>query len=374
MIEKIRNVARYFGIPTDLDTPLYGEKGYLDSLKLIEFVVHLEKETGLEIYDTVLAGVEGNPFQSISTLATFLESLGGYKKVLCIDLDGVLWDGVLGEGGAGEPRTKTQEMIFDLYKKGVLLATVSKNNEREAFVELNKSLLKPSYFAAHRINWLPKTDNLKSIAHELSLNLESFVFMDDSASERNLVKSVLPMVTVVDEKADVSVLLRSGGTEEDKMRQKFYKDKKAAMGISNEEWLKRLNTQVHIRPIVEDDKPRVLQLINKTNQMNMRLRRMTPAFFDEWLSKSMGWSVRATDTLGDNGIIGFIGIEPSFDECVLTDFILSCRMIGRGAEEKMWEFIVAEVAKHGIHKITPIVSVSERNVLCREFIKSKICI
>ena len=122
-------------------------------------------------------------------------------KVLAVDLDNTLWGGVLGEDGVdglklgveypGALYRGFQRAILDLYQRGVLLAVCSKNNHDEAMAALQNHpgmLLRPEHFAAFRINWQDKARNLREIAAELNLGIDSVAFFDDNPVERELVR------------------------------------------------------------------------------------------------------------------------------------------------------------------------------------------
>ena len=137
-------------------------------------------------------------------------ALGLSAKVLAVDLDNTLWGGVIGEdllGGnshrsctpEGEGYRELQQYLKELQQRGVLLAVCSKNNLADAelpFLRHEDMLLKRDDFAAFVANWDDKPANLERIAKDLSLGLDSFVFLDDNPLERALVRSRLPQVIV----------------------------------------------------------------------------------------------------------------------------------------------------------------------------------
>ena len=133
------------------------------------------------------------------------------KKVLVLYLDNTLWGGLAGETDhtpvllsedhSGLAYKNLQRVIKLMQKQGVLLAIASKNNEEDAMEILEHHphmLLGPEDFAARRINWDPKPDNIRKMAEELNLGTDSFVFFDDSEAEREMVRQMLPEVTVPD--------------------------------------------------------------------------------------------------------------------------------------------------------------------------------
>ena len=140
----------------------------------------------------------------VQTYQAFLKKS---KKVLLLDLDNTLWGGVLGEDGlegivlsedgVGKAYRDFQQMLKDLRNKGVLLAAVSKNNVedvKEVWKNHPMMVLRENDFVAYKINWTDKVENIRSLAGELNLGLDSFVFIDDNPVERERVKQVLPEV------------------------------------------------------------------------------------------------------------------------------------------------------------------------------------
>ena len=131
------------------------------------------------------------------------------KKCIVLDLDNTLWGGVLGEDGIegikiggdypGKAFLCFQKALVELSKSGVILAVCSKNNEedvKECWAKNPYNLINEKFISSYRINWNNKADNIKEIAVELNIGLDSFVFVDDNPAERELVKQALPMIEV----------------------------------------------------------------------------------------------------------------------------------------------------------------------------------
>lgn len=133
------------------------------------------------------------------------------KKCLVLDLDNTLWGGVLGEDGVegiqlgniypGLAFYDFQKGLLELYKSGVILAVCSKNNESdvlECWTKHPSILINKKHLSSYRINWVDKPTNIRAIADELNIGLDSIVFIDDNPVERERVKFELPMVSVPD--------------------------------------------------------------------------------------------------------------------------------------------------------------------------------
>src|SRR5262249_48334571 len=136
---------------------------------------------------------------------------GRVAKCLVVDLDNTLWGGVIGEDGMhgikiglehpGSAFREFQRAILDLYHRGIILAICSKNNPadaREVLENHDGMLLRPHHFAALRINWQDKARNLREIAAELNIGLDSLAFFDDNPAERELVRQQVPEVMVLE--------------------------------------------------------------------------------------------------------------------------------------------------------------------------------
>ena len=304
------------------------------------------------------------------------------RKLLILDLDNTLWGGIVGEIGwknvnlgghdyTGEAYVDFQKKIKILKKKGIQLAIISKNDEKNALdvFEKNKQMvLSLKDFTAWRINWNDKAKNLLEITKELNLSTDSCVFIDDNVNERNRIKTSLPDVLVPDWPDDPSfysnALLKlncfysRGITKEDNLRTKFYKDEKKrettkTLFESHSDWLKSLSIKITSKNIDSVNKTRSLQLINKTNQMNLITRRLTEEQIDKIMNdkNKMIKTFSVSDKLGDMGLIGLYTIEHTKKGINVLDFILSCRAFGRSIENYMAQTIIQLAKKKRVRNI-----------------------
>ena len=129
---------------------------------------------------------------------------------MALDFDNTLWGGVLGEDGIegvhinpfdspGSIFYEIQHRLKDLKRMGILLVALSKNNEVDALEMLSQNphnVLQANDFISMRINWNDKTDNLKELAAELSIGLDSFAVLDDSPYECEEIQLRLPQVRI----------------------------------------------------------------------------------------------------------------------------------------------------------------------------------
>ena len=287
------------------------------------------------------------------------------KKCLVLDLDNTLWGGVLGEDGVdgiklggdypGKAYTYWQRAIMQLAANGVILAVCSKNNEtdvQELWEKNPHMVLRREHFSALRINWLDKATNLRELADELNIGLDSMVFVDDNPAERELIRQMLPQVTVPDFpekpyqlmpffKSLVENYFRIYAvTEEDRRKTEQYRanalrNAEQARFSDMESYLYSLDLQLDIMPADEHNLPRIAQMTQKTNQFNLTTRRYGESEVQKCLDE--GWRVycmSVKDRFGDNGITGTIFLKQLDDVTMSIDtLLLSCRILGKGIEE-----------------------------------------
>jgi len=326
---------------------------------------------------------------------------GQQKKLLILDLDNTLWGGVVGELGweninlgghnfIGEAFVDFQKKIKALRNKGIQLAIISKNEENVALDAIKKNkemILDIKDFVSWRINWDDKAKNLIEITKELNLTNDSVVFIDDNISERERIKTSISDVFVPDWPDDPSFfaeeLLKlncfniNNITKEDKLRTQFYHEEKKRVKtkekfISHNNWLKSLNIKVLFEDASNDNKKRILQLINKTNQMNLTTRRLSEAQLEKIIiNRNINiQSCRVSDKFGDMGLVGVYTFEFNKNNVEVIDFILSCRAFGRSIENLMVYKIIQTTKKKDINKIIFKYLKTNKNKPCYSFLES----
>ena len=285
-------------------------------------------------------------------------------KCVVVDGDNTLWGGVVGEDGAdhvdlalngpGVGYREFQRYLGDLRRAGVVVALASKNDERDvwAVFERPEMVLKRADLAAWRVGWQPKSESLRQLAEELSLGLDTFVFIDDNPAELGEVGVALPQVSCIQFPADPvdwleniergGLLDRLPPTKEDLSRSAFYAEDRLrkdvrAVAASPEEYLAQLEIAVSVYEPRGGDVQRFAQLVNKTNQFNLNGKRRTEHELVSLLESDamIASLVSATDKFGDYGAVGAFIVEARRDQCRLDTFVLSCRAMGRGIEEAM---------------------------------------
>nr|WP_250640919.1 HAD-IIIC family phosphatase [Frankia sp. AiPa1] len=288
---------------------------------------------------------------------------GRARKTLVLDLDGTLWGGVLGDDGKdgieigetyrGEAFRSFQRVIRQLGSQGVLLSAVSKNDAEtvsEILVNHTDMVLRESDFVRVVANWRPKHDNLRELAADLNLGIDSFVFADDSPYERGLVRRELPEVAVValdDEPArHVAALLADGWfdlrvlTEEDHERPARYRaeaDRHTFLHSfdSLNGYLRELGVRVLLATATDSQINRISQITLRTNQFNLTGGRLQPTAVAALTRdpEALVLGIRCSDRFGDNGLAGAVLAHCEDDLVYIDNFLLSCRVFARGIEQ-----------------------------------------
>ena len=361
----------------------------------------------MKAYNSKLWYLMKNPFsndfykEAIFDLENLYSSIRGQnKKLLILDLDNTLWGGIVGDVGwknlrlgghdhLGEAFQDFQTKIKSLSKNGLLLALASKNDEKIAIEAIKKNpemILSMNDFATHRINWDDKAKNISEMVDDLNIGLQSVVFFDDNPAERDRVKKTLPEVFVPDLPKDPTDYftflskLRCFDTThisaEDKVRGNLYKVESKRTSLKKKikslsQWIETLELEISIENIKKKNKLRCLQLLNKTNQMNLSTRRLNDKEFTNWINKNSNylWTIRAKDKFGDYGIIGVLSLSMKNKIVHIVDFILSCRVVGRCIENVLIEFLKDFCRYNKINEINGEYKKTNKNSLIFEFLK-----
>jgi FkbH-like protein len=320
---------------------------------------------------------------------------GRSRKCLVLDLDNTLWGGVVGDDGvdrlvlgygtaAGEAFASFQRHVRQLRSRGIVLAVCSKNDREvaeAAFAAHPEMVLERDDFAAFVANWDDKASNLRRIADDLSLGLDSLVFFDDNPAERALVRAELPMVAVPEVPDDPAYFVRTledagyfeavSFTTEDLSRAQQYQDNGRRVqalesATDMDSFLRSLSMVLTVGQVDAQSLPRVTQLINKTNQFNVTTRRYAEAELRAFVERpaSIGLQFRLADRFGDNGLIAVILARAQTPERLVVDTLLmSCRVLGRGVELAMMNALVALARRRGVRELVGEYLPSGRNAM-----------
>ncbi len=327
-------------------------------------------------------------------------AVGRSAKSLVLDLDNTLWGGVIGDDGMegivlgqgsalGEAFASVQDYAREQSRRGIILAVCSKNDEANALEPFEKHpemVLRRTDIAAFVANWSDKATNLREIARQLNIGLDSLVFLDDNPFERNLVRAELPMVAVPevpDDPALVPGVLADAGyfeaiaiTPEDLERGRLYQSNLAretlrASVTDMDSYLRDLQMKLVWSRFDATGLARTTQLINKTNQFNLTTRRYSEDEVATVMTDAdaFGLQLRLLDRFGDNGIIGIVIGRRLADDaaCVVVDtWLMSCRVLGRGVEAATLALVTGAAKALGARQLIGEYLPTKKNGMVRE--------
>src|SRR6185437_9827022 len=323
--------------------------------------------------------------------------LGNSRRCLVLDLDNTLWGGVIGDDGVegiriaqgdpiGEAFLSVQRTALLLRQRGVVLAVSSKNSDeiaRQAFRKHPEMLLREEHLAVLQANWTDKATNIKAIAEQLFLGLESLVVLDDNPAERALIRQMLPAVAVPELPADPALYARTlcaagyfeaiAFSEEDRTRADFYHDNARRITLQQKAtdlatYLESLGMKITFRPFDEVGRSRIIQLVNKSNQFNLTTRRYTEAEVAaaERAPDCFTLQVRLADIFGDNGMISVVICRRRSSTWYIDTWLMSCRVLGRQVERMVLREVLYHAARRGISKLVGVYRPTDRNKLVED--------
>ena len=343
---------------------------------------------------------EALPAVASRVLDTVLSLSGSIKKCVITDLDNTLWGGVigddgmdgiqLGELGDGPAFAALQRWLLELKRRGILLAVCSKNNEdtaKEPFEKHPEMVLRLEDIAVFVANWDNKADNIRSIQRTLNIGIDSLVFLDDNPFERNLVREMLPEVTVPElpeDPAMVPAYLESlhlfeavGFSDEDAARTAQYQAEasrvQAQASFTNyEDYLISLDMHAEILPFDTFHYPRIAQLTQRSNQFNLRTVRYSEAEIaaaaqdPDTVTRYMTLS----DRFGEHGLISVVILKKQEDALFIDTWLMSCRVLRRGVENCLFNAVVNLVKEHGCRYLIGEYLPTAKNSMVKDFYPS----
>ncbi len=313
-----------------------------------------------------------------------LSSHSAMKKVVVLDLDNTIWGGVVGDDGLegieigstsprGEAFQAFQKYLKGLKKRGVLLAVCSKNDYEKAVEPFEKHpemVIGLDDVVSFKANWKPKSDNIREIAEELNLGLESFVFVDDNPAEIEIVRQFVPEVTTIllggDPTDSIASLSDSrlfepkNITKEDEIKTHLYRQEALRRDLLQkmtdmDAFLESLEMKAFIAPFCAINCSRIAQLINKSNQFNLTSKRRTEAEIRLLMEEPrfICFTVRLSDKFGDHGLISLvIGKEDTSEKTLEVDtWLMSCRVLKRQVEDEVMNEIFRIGKKRGLERV-----------------------
>lgn len=326
---------------------------------------------------------------------------GQIRKCLVLDLDNTLWGGVVGDDGydgiqldpnhaIGEAYRYFQSYILGLKRRGVILAVCSKNDEenaKEPFEKNTNMIIKMEDIACFVANWDDKVTNIKRIARDLNIGTDSMVFFDDNPAEREIIRKYLPEVHVVDVPKDPALYALQLDeedafdwaqlTEEDINRSKSYVENRSREELESRfadynEYLKALEMSGTVGKVSDKDVPRFAQLLNKSNQFNLRTQRYTEGQIHDLIQDKNARClyVKLRDRFSEYGIISCVILRKNKEVCFIESWVMSCRVLKRGVEKLMFSGIIKIAEEMGCNKIVGEYIHSKKNGIVSDFYES----
>ncbi len=309
-------------------------------------------------------------------------------KVIVVDGDETLWSGVAGEVGPENvdftgARALLAARLLQWREAGVLLAMVSNNDEETVHRILDRpdSPLRREHFAAISAAWEPKWTRITRIADDLRLGLDSFLFLDDNPVEIAGVRAQLPEVLCLtcpsaDELAEFVArlwpMVPRAATAEDSARADFYRQEqvrdeaRAQLGFA--EFLANLRLELDIEPVNEETAERTVQLSRRTNQFNLRPRPLDDAELARLRQSGEVWTATARDRFGAYGQIGVLAVTVDGDALEVVAWMMSCRVLGRGVEDRLLQWLADRAEAHGCTAVRLIAENTPRNIPARRLV------
>jgi FkbH-like protein len=320
------------------------------------------------------------------------------KKVLVLDLDNTLWGGVVADDGLsgielgdtsprGEAFKAFQKYILALKQRGVLLAVASKNDHAratEVFEKHPEMLLRMEDIVSFKANWEPKSDNIRQMATELNLGLDSFVFVDDNPAEIEIVRQFVPEVTTillgpdasnhVAQLQDCRLFEVRTLTAEDAERTKQYRSEVQRLELKSSvtdmgAYLESLEMEAALCEFTPVDAPRLAQLINKSNQFNLTTRRRTEADLQALMANPdyVGFSARLKDRFGDHGLISIVIGHRTDGALKIDTWLMSCRVLQRQVEDEVLNELARLAVGRGCARLEGVYLPTAKNEMVRDF-------
>jgi FkbH-like protein len=280
-----------------------------------------------------------------------------------------------------------------------LICLCSKNQEEDVFAVFDKHpdmVLKRHHLVNWRIKWQSKSENLKRLAEELQLGLNSFIFIDDNPVECAEVRANCPEVLTLQlpQECETQSYQPSAvripqflehiwafdqlqTTQEDQQRRNFYqqnvqRQRLQQNSLSFTDFLAQLNLEIEISPMQPEQLSRVAQLTQRTNQFNLTTIRRSEVEIQQ-LSNLGGLEchvVQVKDRFGDYGLVGLLLFEAQEKALVVDTFLLSCRVLGRGVEHRMLASLGTLAQTRGLGRVEVCYTPTEKNQPAWDFLIS----
>lgn len=322
---------------------------------------------------------------------------GAVKKCLVLDLDNTLWGGVIGDDGlsgiqigelgTGHAFSDFQKWLKELKNRGILLTVCSKNNEdtaKEPFEKHPEMVLRLEDFSMFVANWEDKARNIRTIQQALNIGMDSMVFLDDNPFERELVRTMIPEITVPGLPEDPALYLQylrgldlfetASYSREDAGRTEQYREKaqRAAFEAafqSYDDYLEALQMRASAAAFDPFHYPRIAQLTQRSNQFNLRTVRYTEAEIEALAQDDsrIGLYFTLKDKFGDHGLISVVVLEKQPEDTLfISEWLMSCRVLKRGMEEFIVDKILSVAAQQGFRRVVGEYIPTPKNAMVKD--------
>ena len=322
---------------------------------------------------------------------------GAVKKCLVLDLDNTLWGGVIGDDGlsgiqigelgTGHAFSDFQKWLKELKNRGILLTVCSKNNEdtaKEPFEKHPEMVLRLEDFSMFVANWEDKARNIRTIQQALNIGMDSMVFLDDNPFERELVRTMIPEITVLELPEDPALYLQylrgldlfetASYSREDAGRTEQYREKaqRAAFEAafqSYDDYLEALQMRASAAAFDPFHYPRIAQLTQRSNQFNLRTVRYTEAEIEALAQDDsrIGLYFTLKDKFGDHGLISVVVLEKQPEDTLfISEWLMSCRVLKRGMEEFIVDKILSVAAQQGFRRVVGEYIPTPKNAMVKD--------
>lgn len=370
-------------------------------IEKIYFNISVDKTINLRDYylSKSLYSIEFYKKYSLFILPIISSILGKSKKALILDCDNTLWNGILGEDGedgiemSGKTRKgvyfeEIQYIVKDLVNKGIIVGLNSKNNEADVdqVVESHPDcVLNSDDLVIKKVNWQDKVSNLKEIARDLNIGIDSLVFIDDSEFEINLVNKMLPDVLTIKVpktlyeypealRSNLSQFYNLSQTDDDKKRINSYllqsiREKEKIQFSNIQEYLESLDLEITLFEDSSKLTSRLAQLTQKTNQFNLTTKRYLDIEVEDIINsdRSIAYCINVKDKFGDFGITGLAFVHLTNQEAYIDSLLMSCRVLGRNIELKFLDEVVNDLKLKGFHTIYATFVPTNKNGQVKDF-------
>lgn len=322
---------------------------------------------------------------------------GAVKKCLVLDLDNTLWGGVIGDDGlsgiqigelgTGHAFSDFQKWLKELKNRGILLTVCSKNNEdtaKEPFEKHPEMVLRLEDFSMFVANWEDKARNIRTIQQALNIGMDSMVFLDDNPFERELVRTMIPEITVPELPEDPALYLQylrgldlfetASYSREDAGRTEQYREKaqRAAFEAafqSYDDYLEALQMRASAAAFDPFHYPRIAQLTQRSNQFNLRTVRYTEAEIEALAQDDsrIGLYFTLKDKFGDHGLISVVVLEKQPEDTLfISEWLMSCRVLKRGMEEFIVDKMLSVAAQQGFRRVVGEYIPTPKNAMVKD--------